>query len=100
MLNSLQILVNSPAGIVTIELYSVSGIPNDSASNYNKFKLNSDILSYLLDSKMNFNVVGSSSADNVIISSFPAHFKILAKCSMLSPKVYGRSQRYDENPDS
>lgn len=62
VLSSLQILVNSGDGIVTMELYSVSGMPSDSASNCSKFKLNSEILSCLLDSKMNFKVVGSSSA--------------------------------------
>ena len=75
-------------------------MPNDSASNYNKFKLNSEILSYLLDSNINFNVVGSSSAYNVIISSLPAQRKILDKWSMLKPSVCGLSHLYDENPDS
>ena len=76
-----------------MELYSVSGMPKDSASNYNKFKLNSLILSYLLASNINFNVVGSSSAYNVIISSLPAQRRILERWSILRPNVYGLSQR-------
>jgi hypothetical protein len=84
--------VNSELDIVTTELYSVSGIPNYSASNYKRFKLNSENLScslninfLLWDSKVNLMVDGSSSAYKVMTSSFPAHFKILERLSMLKP---------------
>jgi hypothetical protein len=74
-----------------MELYSVSGIPNCSLSNCNKFKLNSEIFSCLLPSKISLSVLGSSSHYKVIISSFEAHFKTLAKLSILNPKVMGLS---------
>ena len=43
--SSLQIFENSADGIVTIEPYSVSGIPSYSLSSVRRFKLNSDTLS-------------------------------------------------------
>jgi hypothetical protein len=46
VLNSLQSLENSEEGRVTIELYSVSGIPSCSESNDKRLRLNSEILSY------------------------------------------------------
>ena len=44
--NSLQILVNSAEGKVTMELYSVSGIPNCSLSKDKRLRLNSETLSW------------------------------------------------------
>jgi len=60
--NSLHVLAKSADGKVTIELYSVSGIPNYSESSWSKFKLNSENLSFLCPSKVNLMVEGSSSA--------------------------------------
>lgn len=68
-LNSLHILENSPEGIVTTDVYSVSGMPSYSESRDIKFKVNSETLSpstnqiesLLLASNVNYNDVGSSS---------------------------------------
>jgi len=89
--NSLHILWNSDAGRLTIELYSVSGIPSYSLSNVIKLKLNSESLSYLLLSNINLIDVGSSSACKVMISSDDAHFNIFARFSILTPRVIGLS---------
>jgi len=97
---SLQILVNSEELIVQIELYSVSGIPNCSLSSVIKFNENSEILSFLLLSNKKVIFDGSSSAFIVIISSFPAHFIILARFVILKPNVYGLSARYVWKPAS
>lgn len=96
--SSLQIFENSALDKVTIELYSVSGIPNYSESSYKRFKLNSENLSFsinlilinkilLYPSNVNLIEDGSSSAYKVIMSSFPAHFNILDKFSMLIPLI-------------
>jgi len=90
--------VNSAELIVTIELYSVSGIPSYSLSNVIRFKLNSEILSFLLLSKVKTIFDGSSSAFIVMISSFPAHFMILARLVMLRPSVIGLSALYGSKP--
>lgn len=58
----------------------------------NKFKLDSEILDPFLASKMNFKEEGSSSsAEMVILSSFPANLRIFYKFSMDSPRVIGVS---------
>ena len=92
--NYLQILANSPEGIVQIEVNSVSGIPIPYESIVINDKLNSDILSPLFDSNLNLSYEGSSSQDKVRLSSDPAIFKILATFSIASPRVIGFWQSY------
>lgn len=88
----MQILVNSADGIVTIEPYSVSGIPNYSLSRVRRFKLNSDTFSPFLDSNKNLSYDGSSSsAEKVMQSSFPETLRIFDKFSIDNPKVKGLS---------
>jgi hypothetical protein len=87
--NSRQILLNSLDGIVQTEVKVVSGIPKFYESKFINERLNSDILSPLFDSNLNFKVDGSSSHCKVMLSSFPAIFNILATFYIPNPRVRG-----------
>lgn len=81
-----------------VHLYSVSGIPRGSESMSISFSSKSAILSCLGDSNMSVRASAVSSALSVMISSFPAHFRILLILVELNPRLMGRSQRKWSKP--
>jgi len=83
---------NSVEGRRTLHLYSVSGMPRCSESISMSLSSNSEIRSWLGDSKCRARLSVPSSDFNVTTSSFPAHFKIFPRLGVLTPRDTDLSQ--------
>ena len=85
---------NSALGIVTVHLYSVSGMPRFSLSMSMSLSSKSETRSPSVLSKQNLTVSPSSSARIVIWSSLPAHLSTLLMDTRFIPSEMLRSHRY------
>mmetsp|Transcript_10524 Transcript_10524/g.29013 ORF Transcript_10524/g.29013 Transcript_10524/m.29013 type:complete len:209 (+) Transcript_10524:180-806(+) len=84
---------NSFAGILTVHLYGVSGMPSWSFSMSISLSSKSAIVSLVWPSKTMARLSPSSSAFSVSLSSLFIILKILARLTVLMPSALGRSHR-------